>query len=31
MLAILFDPEEGGDIFFLNIGLISWDYPALYL
>jgi hypothetical protein len=26
----LFDPEDGGDIFSGNVGLLSTDYTALY-
>jgi hypothetical protein len=27
---VLFDPEDGGDIFFQNICLLSMGYTALY-
>jgi hypothetical protein len=30
MLGVLFDPEDGGDIFLRNVGRLSTDYTALY-
>jgi hypothetical protein len=30
MLGILFDPEDGDDMFLRNAGLISTDYMAPY-
>jgi hypothetical protein len=27
---LFFDPEDGGDIFFQNVGWLSTDYMALY-
>jgi hypothetical protein len=31
LLGLFFDPEDGGDIFFRNIGSLSTDYTMLYL
>jgi hypothetical protein len=30
LLALLFDPEDGGDKFFQNLDWLSVDYTALY-
>jgi hypothetical protein len=30
LLGLFFDPEDGGDIFFRNVGWLSMDYTALY-
>jgi hypothetical protein len=30
LLCLLFDPEEGGDIFLRNVGWLSTGYTALY-
>jgi hypothetical protein len=30
LLGVIFDPEDGGDIFLRNIGWLSTDYMALY-
>jgi hypothetical protein len=30
LLGLLFDPEDGSDIFFLNLGGLSTDYKASY-
>jgi hypothetical protein len=29
-LLILFDPEDGCDMFLRNVGLLSMDYTAVY-
>jgi hypothetical protein len=29
-LGLFFNPEDGGDMFLLNIGCFSTDYMALY-
>jgi hypothetical protein len=29
-LGLVFDPEDGGDMFFRNIGSLSADYAVLY-
>jgi hypothetical protein len=30
LLVLLFDPEDGGNMFLQNVGLLSPDYTALY-
>jgi hypothetical protein len=30
LLAVFFDPENGGDMFLRNIGWLSTDYTASY-
>jgi hypothetical protein len=30
LLGLLFDPEDGSDIFLRNVGRLSTDYTALY-
>jgi hypothetical protein len=30
LLGLFFDPEDGGDMFFLNVSWLSTDYTALY-
>jgi hypothetical protein len=30
LFGLFFDPEDGGDMFFRNVGWISTDYKALY-
>jgi hypothetical protein len=30
LLGILFNPEDGGDMFFRNVGWLSTDYIAIY-
>jgi hypothetical protein len=30
LLGILFDPDDGGDIFLQNVGRLSTDYMTLY-
>jgi hypothetical protein len=31
LLGLFFDPEDGNDMFLLNIDLLSPNYTALYL
>jgi hypothetical protein len=30
LLGLFFDPEDGSDVFFRNVGCLSTDYTALY-
>jgi hypothetical protein len=30
LLGLFFDPEDGGNMFFQNVGRLSPDYTALY-
>jgi hypothetical protein len=30
LLGLFFDPEDGGGVFFRNVGSFSTDYSALY-
>jgi hypothetical protein len=30
LLGVFFDPEDGGDMFLRNFGLLPTDYMALY-
>jgi hypothetical protein len=30
LLTLFFDPEDGGDMFLINVGWLSTDYTALY-